>query len=39
MGLFILRMVLLAATGISGYFLAQQMIPFRHPGPSEWRWG
>ena len=32
MGLFILRILLLAATGASGYFLAQQLVPFPEAG-------
>ena len=32
MGLIILRIVLLAATGTSGYFLLQQIIPFPESG-------
>ena len=35
MGLLILRIMLLAATGASGYFLAQQMISF----PEAALWG
>jgi uncharacterized protein YacL len=37
MGLFILRILLLAATGFSGYFLAQHMVP--SPEAGLWGWG